>query len=1600
MTQPPATMDHFNRHFRYAPQYHVVVCRACRFAIPPDKIDSHMKVTPSHRCITKEQRSDIVRFVETIPNVAMTPADVAFPHPDDPPCDMLPVRVGGFRCTASVNDQQCPQVTGRVTKMQEHCKVQHGWVNCQKRGGNVRSKSIHAANRMWEEGQAYQQFFAMPPWKRYTAVKPSTPAASQEGEDDREKQADRLIAEQEAIINDMRNRRTIQGSIHRFEATSWLQFTAWHRHLGGFDRGGLLLHIRPADGERDEDGLASLFIAEDEEAPGLWRACKATRRLIRKAFASARPHIVGRAALEAMNRRETGAASNERPFYAEQKVKTLRKYSRSWVKILRYIWRTAGREGRPRYILTPKQEHCLERLQHIVAGIDDGEVDGSIGNGHSQTSTTSAITDAAAIEQASLEFWLAMLDHELKDEEFESGIISGLAVLGLEVEKGGWMPAINYTPILSAIVTVARALVVYQAYQSRQQAIQRDMARGSSEAEAKQSAPAIVHGVDEMAERFMRLRVFGGMISPMDRVLKQRTFGLAIRYTTKAEGRVSWNGKDILVDNKRFSMDDIRTVVHGLNETVRQRLHRDLLFVKWDDMPPIDIGSLADNPVEISEGWSFLSDARNKFAVDGQRWMWRRLFREGEVQQKFIQGDIDSVERREDIQWNEGGVEDYFRQIRRFKEELLVLVHMSAGAPARATELISIHRENGPEARSQRGVFIDDGMVSFVTSYHKGFGKSQDAKIIHRYVPREVGELVVYYMWLVEPFVQQLQTMSRDRMEFTPWFWEPRPDEEWELDEDEDAEELTSRHAEEDDAGSEGGGEDEDGDAEDIGPDTGPKSVDGYYDTDRVRRVMYRETESRIGVPIGVALWRQAYPAIQREMSRDVEVRKTLDVIYERQPTKETTATTVEDIRAQQAGHGRYMEEMIYGLLLSESPFTTMSEREQFRQVSMDWHRLLHFQSAWEKSTVEPNIQRKMDAEREAAELRRWHQMRDIDIDVQLKKFYDSPDARFRGLQQEGLEAIVGGRPFILIIMRTGGGKSLMFMLPASASIDGLTIVIVPMVSLRQDLWERSNEKGIPCAEWDGTRPPYHARIIFITPEAALTKAFGRFMDEKRAAQQLERIVIDECHMILESTPKWRPKMRELYKMTTKGVQVVFLTATLPPCDEAAFFDMVRVPEQKMHVLRDSTVRSNISYKVVAYTRQEEDAAVRQLVEEKLAKYPEPGQIIVYCRKIDQARRLAKVLGCSVYHRTVGDNVVKEGILRRLTGQSERVFTATNALGVGIDAPTIRVVIHVGICAKMSQYSQESGRAGRDGESSEAIMMRAEWTDGDGKVKKEMGWRLDGAIKGYLKGDRCRRIALDGHIDGRTGRTNCEVGEEGCDVCSGHAGIEHGRRMMVRNELQEVTGEMAGQKRRAEEDKGALMQMATKRQVYYQQERQIREKAMADARAGEAFEQRLRGWQGLCTICQIFNRKGEGHTDWQECPGEEHNVAETRLVWEWLGTIEFEEFSGCRECWVPQGICQAWKGRVEAGAEGFSRSEDGKCQFPGLIRNVVAAATGVGNRDLISDFVKIEAGKIGLREEEGVGQWDVWKAWFGRRTKIGEVETSGIGRLFYEFGDR
>ena len=123
-----------------------------------------------------------------------------------------------------------------------------------------------------------------------------------------------------------------------------------------------------------------------------------------------------------------------------------------------------------------------------------------------------------------------------------------------------------------------------------------------------------------------------------------------------------------------------------------------------------------------------------------------------------------------DCPYRERAIRGYERTVEQFREQIWMLMHMTAGSPGRAPEVLGLRMWNTMNG-GIRNIFIHEGMVCFVTMYHKGFRKTGNIKIIHRYLPREVGELLVWYLWLVLPFWQRVQRTAKGGGESSPFLW-------------------------------------------------------------------------------------------------------------------------------------------------------------------------------------------------------------------------------------------------------------------------------------------------------------------------------------------------------------------------------------------------------------------------------------------------------------------------------------------------------------------------------------------------------------------------------------------------------------------------------------------------------------------------------------------------------------------------------------------------------------------------------------------------------------------------------------------------------------
>jgi len=699
-----------------------------------------------------------------------------------------------------------------------------------------------------------------------------------------------------------------------------------------------------------------------------------------------------------------------------------------------------------------------------------------------------------------------------------------------------------------------------------------------------------------------------------------------------------------------------------------------------------------------------------------------------------------------------------------------------------------------------------------------------------------------------------------------------------------------------------------------------------------------------------------------------------------------------------------------------------MGRQDMFRQISQEWHRFLQFESSIQGFGVKVGMKRpRSEWEHIGREVqfRRFKQMCHVNIHGKLKELMGEK-AEFRGLQEKTIHAIMTGQSPIVSIMATGEGKSMLFMLPAYCVSGGTTVVIIPLCSLQEDLERRCKEARIECVQWDSRRPHETASIVLVTPESAVTKTFNTYINRLRSTYQLDRVVMDECHVVLDSGPDFRPKLRALgAEIVQWKTQMIFLTATLPPKDEEEFFKAVHIPQECVHMFRGPTTRRNIQYQVQEVEGEEGETVVEaicQLVKRKLEQYPAPSKIVVYSGSVEQTVAIGEALECPIYHRSVDDRAGKARRMKELMEGKHRVVCATNALGLGVDIPDIRVVIHAGQPQKLRDYAQESGRAGRDRESSEAIIVCGHIEQPKGRTKSWAQSRED--IFDFIGGYNCRRVIMDQVMDGRMDRVECEEGEEQCDVCRRQAMTEEcsqalptlqdglvlddifgdsgiGRSMSSQvsedggfierspipgrhlQEVQEIQDDIEGMFEKQQRERQWLASQVTKQHRVEGQE--ITE-----------FEEQLRRWANRCPVCKLQKKEKQYHRleDCNHAELESILRGVQSMTEEIQGKKRFARFSCCFDCGVPQVICQQWKQKDERGW--FEKVAGAECQYKGLLIAVVVVIWQLWDsprNDIVWRWI----------EDEGVDADDLEAVyrWFGQKIAWGRVEATKLYKVFH-----
>ena len=361
----------------------------------------------------------------------------------------------------------------------------------------------------------------------------------------------------------------------------------------------------------------------------------------------------------------------------------------------------------------------------------------------------------------------------------------------------------------------------------------------------------------------------------------------------------------------------------------------------------------------------------------------------------------------------------------------------------------------------------------------------------------------------------------------------------------------------------------------------------------------------------------------------------------------------------------------------------------------------------------------------------------------------------FRGEQAVIVEHVAAGND-ALVLMPTGGGKSLCYQLPALVR-EGTGIVVSPLIALMQDQVEALRQCGVRAAFLNSSLDAAAAAdverrlvdggldLLYVAPERLLTPRFLSLLERTRIAL----FAIDEAHCVSQWGHDFRREYRELTLLHERWPRVprIALTATADPPTRREIAERLQLEEARHFI--SSFDRPNIRYRIV-----QKENAKRQLLEFVDGHRGEAG--IVYCLSRRKVEETAEFLGghgidAVPYHAGM-DGDLRAANQRRFLHGDGVVVVATIAFGMGIDKPDVRFVAHVDLPKSLEGYYQETGRAGRDGEPAEAwmcyglgdlVLLRQMIQQSEaGEERKRLEHRKLDALVGYCESIRCRRQVL------------------------------------------------------------------------------------------------------------------------------------------------------------------------------------------------------------------------------------------------------------------
>jgi hypothetical protein len=387
-----------------------------------------------------------------------------------------------------------------------------------------------------------------------------------------------------------------------------------------------------------------------------------------------------------------------------------------------------------------------------------------------------------------------------------------------------------------------------------------------------------------------------------------------------------------------------------------------------------------------------------------------------------------------------------------------------------------------------------------------------------------------------------------------------------------------------------------------------------------------------------------------------------------------------------------------------------------------------------------------------------------------LQDFLCDKDALFTCKEQELLiRSVLLKIPYILSVLATNKGKTLSYFLTAALATSNITVVVLPLVGLKQDVLRRAKEYNVPCCIYEDSNNFLNLTLVSIET-VLLNTRFNHSLTRLISSNKIDRIIIDECHLVITSS-NYRSIMFRVKELISLQVQFVFLSGTVPLYIEQALRDVFHFEE--LAIIRGITMRENIVYKSRQYSSNIEDQQFLE-IQDYVAKafacfLTSKDKVLIFALSIKKIKDLSEFLNCPCYYSTLED---KEDVLDQfITNQGDfyKVLVSSSSLEEGIDYPCIRFVIYVDFLYSFIGFLQGSSRGGRDKKESTSMFFYLKQDQREQDIEPlDIDKRT---IQDYVQERVCKRRIISLFLDNIV-VDKCLNNVSKCDLCLNQGRIQ------------------------------------------------------------------------------------------------------------------------------------------------------------------------------------------------------------------------------------